>query len=65
MNEQQAEALKAENEALKAELAEVRASTNQYLQNVAHQLTAPLGAINGVLRPLRISEFRLPAKANF
>jgi signal transduction histidine kinase len=39
------ERLRAEITALKAELQETRQSTNQYLQNVAHQLTAPLNAI--------------------
>jgi len=37
--------LEKENAALKAELAETQKTTNQYLQNVAHQLTAPLNAI--------------------
>jgi signal transduction histidine kinase len=39
------EALRRENDELKAELALVRKESTQYLQNVAHQLTAPLGAI--------------------
>jgi len=34
-----------ENEELKAELVRLREESSQYLQNVAHQLTAPLGAI--------------------
>jgi signal transduction histidine kinase len=42
--------LKSENSALKTELAEARKSNQQYLQNVAHQLTAPLGAIKWSIR---------------
>src|SRR5215203_641553 len=53
MNEQQAEALRAENDSLKAELAQVKAATNQYLENVAHQLTAPLGAIKWSIEALK------------
>jgi signal transduction histidine kinase len=48
--------LRAENAALKLQLEESAKSTNQYLQNVAHQLTAPLNAIKWgflCLTPLR------------
>lgn len=45
--------LKAENAALKAELSEARKTNQQYLQNVAHQLTAPLGAIKWSIEGLR------------
>jgi light-regulated signal transduction histidine kinase (bacteriophytochrome) len=37
--------LKAEIARLKSELEQTRQASTQYLQNVAHQLTAPLGAI--------------------
>ncbi|MEO6165089.1 MAG: HAMP domain-containing sensor histidine kinase [Candidatus Binatia bacterium] len=47
------ETLKAEITRLKAELAEVKAVSNQYLQNVAHQLTAPLGAIKWSIEALK------------
>jgi two-component system, OmpR family, phosphate regulon sensor histidine kinase PhoR len=45
--------LRAENAALKAELSQARKSNQQYLQNVAHQLTAPLGAIKWSIEALR------------
>jgi signal transduction histidine kinase len=37
--------LRAENASLRTELSETQKTTTQYLQNVAHQLTAPLNAI--------------------
>ncbi|HET9282010.1 MAG TPA: HAMP domain-containing sensor histidine kinase [Candidatus Angelobacter sp.] len=49
----QIDALEAENAALKEELEESRRSTTQYLQNVAHQLTAPLGAIKWSIEALK------------
>ena len=39
------EKLKLENEALRKALDQNTRESNEYLQNVAHQLTAPLGAI--------------------
>ncbi len=45
--------LKAENAALRAELSEARKTNQQYLQNVAHQLTAPLGAIKWSIEALK------------
>jgi signal transduction histidine kinase len=53
MNEKGTTALELENKKLKAELEEVKAVTNQYLQNVAHQLTAPLGAIKWSIEALK------------
>lgn len=53
MNENEIAALVGENERLKAELAETKAGSNQYLQNVAHQLTAPLGAIKWSIEALK------------
>lgn len=47
------ESLKAEIDSLKKELKETKAQSNQYLQNVAHQLTAPLGAIKWSIEALK------------
>lgn len=47
------ESLRAENARLKAELVETKATSTQYLQNVAHQLTAPLGAIKWSIEALK------------
>jgi len=47
------ESLKKEIEKLKHELDETKASSRQYLQNVAHQLTAPLGAIKWSIEALK------------
>lgn len=55
--------LRAENAALKAELSEARKSNNQYLQNVAHQLTAPLGAIKWSIEALKDSGVSIPRKS--
>lgn len=64
MNENELTALRDENEKLKNELAEVNAVTNQYLQNVAHQLTAPLGAIKWSIEGLRDERVPLSRKNN-
>src|SRR5262249_3081984 len=55
--------LKAENGALQAQLKEARKSNQQYLQNVAHQLTAPLGAIKWSIEALRNPEVSLQRKS--
>lgn len=47
------ESLKMEIAILKKELKETKAQSNQYLQNVAHQLTAPLGAIKWSIEALK------------
>jgi len=47
------EALKIENAKLKQDLIQVRKESTQYLQNVAHQLTAPLGAIKWSIEGLK------------
>jgi signal transduction histidine kinase len=47
------ERLKAEIVSLRAELNEARKSNQRYLQNVAHQLTAPLGAIKWSIEGLK------------
>src|SRR5258708_24218513 len=55
--------LKAENASLKAELKEARKTNQQYLQNVAHQLTAPLGAIKWSIEALKDVEVSLSRKS--
>ena len=56
------EPLKAEIAALKAELQETKQTTNQYLQNVAHQLTAPLNAIKWSIEALKDEHVTIPRK---
>ena len=53
MTAEDIEALKRENEALKSEIRDLKSATNHYLQNVAHQLTAPLGAIKWSIEALK------------
>ncbi len=60
MNEM--ESLKAEIAKLKEELTETKAQSNQYLQNVAHQLTAPLGAIKWSIEALKDDRVPLSRK---
>ena len=62
MSEKELSVLRDENKKLKAELNAVRASTNQYLQNVAHQLTAPLGAIKWSIEALEDPQVPLQRK---
>ena len=52
----------AENAALKVELQGARTNNQRYLQNVAHQLTAPLGAIKWSIEALKDPEIRLERK---
>ena len=47
------QALRQENKKLKEELSSVKKESTQYLQNVAHQLTAPLGAIKWSIEGLK------------
>ena len=56
------EILKEENAKLKKELEETKAVSNQYLQNVAHQMTAPLGAIKWSIEALKDERVPLPRK---
>jgi signal transduction histidine kinase len=56
------ETLKSEIEKLKAELKEANTVSNQYLQNVAHQLTAPLGAIKWSIEALKDERVPLSRK---
>lgn len=55
-------ALKAEIAALKSQLEESNKSTTQYLQNVAHQLTAPLNAIKWSIESLKDPTVRFERK---
>jgi signal transduction histidine kinase len=55
--------LKSENVALRNELNEARKSNQQYLQNVAHQLTAPLGAIKWSIEALKDSGVSIQRKS--
>src|SRR5204863_10194409 len=54
--------LRAEVAALKAELNESAKSTARYLQNVAHQLTAPLNAIKWSIEALKDPKVRFERK---
>lgn len=54
--------LRTENDALKAELAETQKTTNQYLQNVAHQLTAPLNAIKWGIEAIKDEKVTIQRK---
>jgi signal transduction histidine kinase len=55
--------LRTENASLRAELKEAQKTNQQYLQNVAHQLTAPLGAIKWNIEALKDAEVSLPRKS--
>jgi two-component system, OmpR family, phosphate regulon sensor histidine kinase PhoR len=55
--------LRAENAALKSQLGEAQKSNQQYLQNVAHQLTAPLNAIKWSIEALKDSGVSLSRKS--
>src|ERR1700674_2411267 len=57
-----AEQLRAEVAALKLQLEQTTNSTNQYLQNVAHQLTAPLNAIKWSIEALKDPKVRFERK---
>jgi signal transduction histidine kinase len=48
--------------ALKAELEQAQKTTNQYLQNVAHQLTAPLNAIKWGIEAIKDEQVTIPRK---
>lgn len=54
--------LRRQNTELQAELQEARRSNQQYLQNVAHQLTAPLGAIKWSIEALKDAGVSLDRK---
>jgi two-component system, OmpR family, phosphate regulon sensor histidine kinase PhoR len=54
--------LQAENAALKTELEATQKTTSQYLQNVAHQLTAPLNAIKWSIEAIKDPKVTIPRK---
>ena len=56
--------LKQELEQTRQELEETRKSTTRYLQNVAHQLTAPLNAIKWNIEAIRDEAISIPRKKN-
>lgn len=58
------EQLKAENEQLQRKLQSSQNESRVYLQNVAHQLTAPLGAIKWSIEALRDEKVPLVRKGN-
>jgi two-component system sensor histidine kinase VanS len=54
--------LRAENAALRKQLEEITKTSSQYLQNVAHQLTAPLNAIKWSIEAIRKPEVPIARK---
>ncbi len=60
--ENEIEKLRAELAATKAELDATQKSTGQYLQNVAHQLTAPLNAIKWNIEAIKDEKVTIPRK---
>jgi signal transduction histidine kinase len=63
-SEQELERLRTENAGLKQELEETRRSSTRYLQNVAHQLTAPLNAIKWNIEAIKDEKVPIPRKKN-
>jgi signal transduction histidine kinase len=61
---QEIQQLRAELALLRAELEETSKSTTQYLQNVAHQLTAPLNAIKWNIEAIKDEKIPIPRKKN-
>ena len=60
--EEQIALLRDELSALRSELEQTNRNSRQYLQNVAHQLTAPLGAIKWSIEALQDKEVAFPRK---
>jgi signal transduction histidine kinase len=58
------ERLRSENEKLRKELEETRRDGTRYLQNVAHQLTAPLNAIKWNIEAIKDEKIPIPRKKN-
>jgi signal transduction histidine kinase len=58
------EQLKTENDQLRRQLQSSQAQSRVYLQNVAHQLTAPLGAIKWSIEALKDEKVPLVRKGN-
>ena len=63
-SEQELEQLRTENAKLKQELEETRRNSTRYLQNVAHQLTAPLNAIKWNIEAIKDEKVPIPRKKN-
>ncbi len=63
-NSQRIQELEAEVARLTRELEETRRSTTRYLQNVAHQLTAPLNAIKWNIEAIKDEKIPIPRKKN-
>jgi signal transduction histidine kinase len=63
-SDQKIQELQAEVARLKGELEETRRSTTRYLQNVAHQLTAPLNAIKWNIEAIKDEKIPIPRKKN-
>lgn len=61
---QEIERLRSENAQLRQELTETRRDTTRYLQNVAHQLTAPLNAIKWNIEAIKDEKVPIPRKKN-
>lgn len=61
---QEVDDLRAQIAALQQELEESRKSTTQYLQNVAHQLTAPLNAIKWNIEAIKDEKIPIERKKN-
>jgi signal transduction histidine kinase len=62
-SQEEIEDLREQIAALRSELQETRKSTNQYLQNVAHQLTAPLNAIKWGIEAIKDDRVSIPRKS--
>jgi len=60
--EDEIRSLRAEISSLQSELEETRKTTYQYLQNVAHQLTAPLNAIKWGIEAIKDENVTIPRK---
>lgn len=63
-SDREVEELRAENIRLKQELEETRRNSTRYLQNVAHQLTAPLNAIKWNIEAIKDEKVPIPRKRN-
>jgi signal transduction histidine kinase len=58
------EQLRSENARLRQEIIETRRDSTRYLQNVAHQLTAPLNAIKWNIEAIKDEKIPIPRKKN-
>ncbi len=62
--QQELEQLRSENARLRQEIIESRKDSTRYLQNVAHQLTAPLNAIKWNIEAIKDEKIPIPRKKN-